>query len=121
MHNKTLAFICCNFIFSVVKLYSVNVAGQAAKRVPWGHRSLCTFPFIVRHANIPAFGGILPLLTPFPAIPRGIHEIPLLQMLLSIINRIDNYSTWCLSFKPEYALVRHQRASAMITATTQLN
>jgi hypothetical protein len=32
-----------------------------------------------RHANIPAFGGILPHFTSFPAIPRGIHEIPHLQ------------------------------------------
>jgi hypothetical protein len=61
-----------------------------------------------RHANIPAFGGILPLFTPFPAIPRGIHEIPLLQMLRNVINRTDNYSTWHLSYKPEYVLLHHQ-------------
>jgi hypothetical protein len=43
-----------------------------------------------RHANIPAFGGILPLFTPFPAIPRGIHDIPFLQMWHNVINRTDN-------------------------------
>jgi hypothetical protein len=39
----------------------------------------------------------------FPAIPRGIHEIPLLQMLRIVINRPDNFLTWHLSFKPEFA------------------
>ena len=32
-----------------------------------------------RDANLPAFGGKLPLFTHFPAIPRGIHGIPLFQ------------------------------------------
>jgi hypothetical protein len=56
-----------------------------------------------RHANIPAFGGILQLFMPFPAIPHGIHEIPLLQMLRNVVNQPDNYSNCHLSFKPEYA------------------
>ena len=38
-----------------------------------------------RHANIPAFGGILPLFTLFPAIPRGNHNIPLLQLLSNVL------------------------------------
>jgi hypothetical protein len=85
-----------------------------------GLPDLACFFNILRHANIPAFGGILPLFTPFPAIPRGIHEIPLFQMLHNVSNRPVNYSTWHLSFKPEYALLHHQRASAMINSNNSV-
>jgi hypothetical protein len=54
------------------------------------------YNYLCRHANIPAFGRILPLFTPFPTILRGIHEIPLLQILRNGNNRPDNYSTWHL-------------------------
>jgi len=33
--------------------------------------------YFCRRANLPAFGGIIPLSRRIPAIPRGIHEIPL--------------------------------------------
>jgi hypothetical protein len=63
-----------------------------------------------RHANIPAFGGILRFFTPFPAIPRGIHEIPLLQMLRNVFNRPDNYSTCHLSLNMRYCVTsEHQQ------------
>jgi len=37
-----------------------------------------------RHANLPAFGGILPLSGRIPAIPRGIDEIPLFKTILCV-------------------------------------
>lgn len=37
-----------------------------------------------RHANLPAFGRILPLSRCIPAIPHGIHEIPLYKAILRV-------------------------------------
>jgi hypothetical protein len=73
-----------------------------------------------RRANIPAFGRILLLFKPLPTIVCGIHGIPLLQMLLNIINQPDNNSSWHLSCKPEYAVLHHQRASAVINSNNSV-
>ena len=37
-----------------------------------------------RHANLPAFGGILPLFGRIPAIPHRINEIPLFKTILCV-------------------------------------
>jgi len=44
----------------------------------------CCFPQtsgVCRHANHSAFGGIIPHFRRFPAIPRGICEIPLFHSI----------------------------------------
>jgi len=42
------------------------------------------------HANLPAFGGIFPLSKRFPAVPRGIHDIPLLLSSVNFCTEVKN-------------------------------
>jgi hypothetical protein len=70
---------------------------------------LWVIAFNGRHANIPTFGGILLLFMPFPTIPSGIHEIPLLQMLGNIINQ----TTIQLGIYHLRLNMRHEQASAI--------
>jgi hypothetical protein len=60
-----------------------------------------------------------PLFTPFPAIPRGIHEIPLLQMWHNVINRTDNIQLgiYHLSLNMRCCATSEHQASYLLTAT----
>jgi hypothetical protein len=86
----------------------------------WRHRTIYNYgPLPIKNSDMPTmphlaeFSRFLRLIPPSRA---GFHESRFYRRLCDVVNR-----TWHLSFKPEYALLHHQRASGQLSVNCYMH